>query len=301
MSILESVAPATEAAVETSTAEEQSAPSQFSGFYDESGLRGDVLDSIPSDLTHARNMVQKYPSQKDYWVGMENALEMARGKALEPLHEGSTDKEKEFFTKTIRNANGVPETAEGYGLKAPEEIPEGMAFDEGMLTKFGELSHKHNLSPDAVNELMAFDMERQQAILEGSQTTVEEYQTQQIQELKAEYGDNYDNIIKDATNGARTIAKAMGVEEDQVIDMATDAFTIKAFKAVADLLSEDSIVTGSKDPSKVESIKQQYNAILEDPANKYHQDLFSDDPQRQERGQREKLRLAKIIEEQKGR
>ncbi|HDZ25112.1 hypothetical protein LCGC14_0359600 [marine sediment metagenome] len=51
---------------------------------------------------------------------------------------------------TFNKAFGLPENAEGYEIVRPENMPDGMVYDEALETKFREVAHKTGMKPDQV-------------------------------------------------------------------------------------------------------------------------------------------------------
>ena len=68
---------------------------------------------------------------------------------IKPLGEKPTPEEVSEYRKSI----GVPEKADGYKIERPETLPEGMVIDELLESKFKEIAHKNNFTPNQVTEL----------------------------------------------------------------------------------------------------------------------------------------------------
>jgi hypothetical protein len=58
----------------------------------------------------------------------------------------------------VYKALGRPDAPEGYGLKAPDKLPDGVAWDDAMASQFAGLAHRIGLSPAQVSALQEFQI-----------------------------------------------------------------------------------------------------------------------------------------------
>jgi hypothetical protein len=87
------------------------------------------------------------------------------GKAQGIPGENATPEEKAAFY----NALGVPETPEGYGLKAPEGLPEAMAkvYDEGFVGEFAKTARDLNLTPAQAQGIQKWYDDKSATLMQG--------------------------------------------------------------------------------------------------------------------------------------
>jgi hypothetical protein len=86
------------------------------------------------------------------------------GKKFTPPSSDATPEEKASFYKSL----GVPDSVDGYGLAAPDNLPEELKdkYDGESLKEFASAAHKLNLTPEQAKGLQAWYDERQISELE---------------------------------------------------------------------------------------------------------------------------------------
>lgn len=67
--------------------------------------------------------------------------------------EDASDEERQEFTKTINQYQGVPESIEGYEIQKPDNLPEGMTYDDTLSSKMLEALHKSGAPKSLVQSL----------------------------------------------------------------------------------------------------------------------------------------------------
>jgi hypothetical protein len=113
----------------------------------------------------------------------------------------------------FHRALGVPETPEGYDLKAPENLPPGVKFDPEQAKEFSAVAHKLGLPPQAVAELVNWKVAAEAKQAEVSQKALEDYRAKEADVLKAAYGDKANEKIGDAV----ALLESMGFPKDQAL------------------------------------------------------------------------------------
>lgn len=269
----------------------------FEAFYGEEGLKPGVLESLGEEHKSLKNFLIKYPTGNGANKGFDNIVQLALGKSLEPLHDGSDEKEVEFFNNTIKRALNVPDSPDGYGVKQPENLPEGVNWNQEEAEAFAAFAHERNLSPQAVNDLLQWDMERQAKMSEGLTQQIEAQKAQEMQTLQNEFGDKTKNYLDGAQEILLAGAEAAGVSEEKALELASSADAIKILNVFKNMVSEDSLVKtgGSMRENVVSSAQATLDKMFNDPASADHQDLFSGDPVRVRRAQEKKLAAQKIL------
>lgn len=134
---------------------------------------------------------------------------------------------------------GPPEKPEDYGIKAPETIPAGLKWDEERGGKYAAMAHKHGLTKEAAQELMAFHLET----LQGVQSVLKTSHDEGIASLKKEYGDKFDSRMEVASRLTAAIFK----NEDELkffedLGLADHPTFLNVIFRLAPLIEQDSSV-----------------------------------------------------------
>ena len=226
-------APTTEAAPATEAAP-QSTPDIFSGQTQEPSPSGDLMSQLytsegnlaenytslleENGLGELTNTVAKYKSPEGLLKGAANLISFA-GKKVEGVivpNEGSTEQEIAEY----RQAIGVPESPTAYELKAPENMPEGIGWDEGLDGAWQNVFHDVGLSQEQATKIsQAYSDITNNQFEQATQTLQlqsEGEMEQQRAEMQKQWGDKYDTNLQNAVNMAST----MGFDLDSPQDMA---------------------------------------------------------------------------------
>jgi hypothetical protein len=212
---------------------------------------GTLLSSAPASATDApAPAVAEKPEwvPEKYWrndkIDVEsmakgfNGLEQLLGKkanAIVPPNEKSTPEEISAYRKAI----GVPESPEAYNLK-PEQLPEGVTWDDNVAKKAAELAHKHHIPAAAMQEFMRFDMERAALMNQAAAQMIETQLETGRAELQKVWGDKMPEKIE----LARRAAVTAGV--DPTSQGFVDPQVVKAIVNLAEKLSDDKLVAGDQ-------------------------------------------------------
>jgi len=171
----------------------------------------------------------------------------------------STPEEIAEFQKAL----GVPESPEGYEIKAPENLPEGVDFKPETLTQFAEFAHKAGISNDVANQLIEFQTQMESADMALYQQEQQEALEAEAKQLKQEWGGQYEQKMMLANRAAQTF----GLPSDHPALQSADV--VKAFAKAAASISEDSLVPGDKLDGGL-SPGNEAKDILNNPDNPLH-------------------------------
>lgn len=159
-------------------------------------------------------------------------------KSFEALVRRGHDTQQSFSKRTqlpekggevefLRKHFGSPEKGDGYGLKKPENWPEGIPFNEDAMKIFSDAAAEAGATPEMTKHI--FDKvitadqmtgaKRLQEIKDQRDTIVAESE----KALKSAWGDDFDANLETARRGfesdnipdklKKTVAKALGVDE----------------------------------------------------------------------------------------
>jgi hypothetical protein len=187
------------------------------------------------------------------YQGMEQ-LVGRKAQAVLPPTEKSTPEEVAEYRKAI----GVPESPEAYNLK-PEQLPEGVTWDDNVAKKAAELAHKHNVPAAAMQEFMKFDMERAALMNQAAAQMIETQLETGRAELQKVWGDKMPEKIE----LARRAAVTAGV--DPTSQGFVDPQVVKAIVNLAEKLSDDKLVAG--DQTGVSSTRARAKDIMTNASN----------------------------------
>lgn len=270
----------------STTADSTAVPASTPPANTQSTTEGTLLSSAPASTTDAPLQdSQQSVAQRPEWLpekfwtdkgpnveailksyqGMEQLLGK-KAQAVVPPSEKSTPEEVAAYRKAI----GVPDSPDGYKLK-PDNLPEGVQFDEATAKRAAELAHKHNIPAAAMQEFMKFDMERAAMMQQAAAGMIEAQLEAGREELQKVYGDKFGEKIE----LARRAAVTAGV--DPASHGFVDPQVVKAIVNLAEKLSDDRLVEGNQ--TGVASTRARARDIMTNQSNPLYQRYQEGDPE----------------------
>jgi len=164
---------------------------------------------------------------------------------------------------------GRPETADKYNFDVKSDV---VPMDESAIKSFAEQSHKLGLNNKQAEGILDFYKNNMEGSVQQSRIDTETAQAQSEQQLRSEWGRDFDTKVQQA--GA--IAKANISPE--VLDMQLQDGTrigdhpeiIKGFAKIAGMMSEDKMVaTESENVNSVTDIESEISSITNDTDGPY--------------------------------
>jgi len=189
---------------------------------------------------------------------------IGQDKIVIPTKNSSQEAWDEAYAKL-----GRPETADKYNLKIESEI---VKMDENAIKSFAEQSHKLGLNNQQAEGILDFYKNNMEGTAQQSKIDTETAQAQSEQQLRQEWGRDFDAKVQQA--GA--LAKAN--INPEVLDMTLSNGTrlgdhpeiIKGFAKIAGMMSEDKIVsTESENVNTSADIESEISAITNDTDGPY--------------------------------
>jgi hypothetical protein len=183
-----------------------------------------------------------------------SALETKLGQKKEITKPGADAKPEEIaaYQAQIRKITGAPEKVEDYGLKAPENLPEGVTWNGELAGKAAGIAHKYGVPAEALHELIALNNENMGGLVKASAEAEEAARVAMIDGLNAEWKDEAKVNWQRAARGATV----MGVDIN-TSKLANDADFIKAALAVDKMIAEDKgLVSGESNATYAEQMKR---------------------------------------------
>jgi hypothetical protein len=194
-----------------------------------------------------------------------NATKMiGQDKLVIPTNNSTEDQWNEVYEKL-----GRPDSADKYALDINSEI---VSMDEGAVKSFAEQSHKLGLNNKQAQGILEFYKNNMEGTAQQSRIDTETAQTQSEQQLRQEWGRDFEGKVKQA--GA--LAKAN--INPEVLDMQLQDGTrigdhpeiIKGFAKIAGMMSEDKILSSENENTDTsKDIESEISAISNDKNGPY--------------------------------
>ena len=194
-----------------------------------------------------------------------NATRMiGQDKVVIPTNNSTEDQWNEVYDKL-----GRPESAEKYSLDAKSKV---VSLDDNAVKQFAETSHKLGLNNKQAQGLLEFYKQNMEGTAQQAKIDTETAQAQAEQELRSEWGREFDTKVKQASSLAKANIKP------EILDMTLSNGTrlgdhpeiIKGFAKIAGMMSEDKIVsTESESVQSNQSIQDEIDSIINDKASPY--------------------------------
>jgi len=194
-----------------------------------------------------------------------NATKMiGQDKLVIPNNNSTDDQWSEVYSKL-----GRPESADKYSLDVNSEV---VNLDEGAIKSFTENAHQLGLNNKQAQGILEFYKNSMEGSAQQSVIDTETAQSQAEQQLRQEWGRDFDGKVKQA--GA--LAKAN--INPEVLDMQLQDGTrigdhpeiIKGFAKIAGMMSEDKILgTESENVDTVKDIESEISALSNDKNGPY--------------------------------
>ena len=221
-------------------------------------------DSISEEFRKDPN-IEKFTEIDALAKSYINATRMiGQDKVVIPTNNSTEEQWNEVYDKL-----GRPESAEKYSLDAKSKV---VSLDENAVKQFAETSHKLGLNNKQAQGLLDFYKQNMEGTAQQAKIDTETAQAQAEQELRSEWGREFDAKVKQASSLAKANIKP------EILDMTLSNGTrlgdhpeiIKGFAKIAGMMSEDKIVsTESESVQSNQSIQDEIDTIINDKASPY--------------------------------
>jgi len=221
-------------------------------------------EAIPEDLRNDPN-ISKFTELEALAKSYVNATRMiGQDKVAVPNNNSTEDQWNEVYDKL-----GRPESPDKYKLEVKSDV---VPLDESAVKSFAENAHQLGLNNKQAQGILEFYKNSMEGSAQQNQIDMETAQANAEQELRKEWGGNYEANIKKA--GA--VAKAN--MDANILDMQLKDGTrlgdhpsiIKGFANIANLMSEDKLVsTESENVSQAIDYSAEISKIVNDRDGPY--------------------------------
>ena len=194
-----------------------------------------------------------------------NATKMiGQDKVALPNKNSTEDQWNEFYDKT-----GRPESADKYSLNVKSDV---VPLDNGAVKQFAENAHKLGLSNKQAQGVLEFYKNSMEGTAQQSKVDTETAQVQAEQELRQEWGREFENNVKKAGALAKANINSdiLDLELKSGIRVGDHPELIKGFAKIASMMSEDKIVSPESDSaSKSADIESEISTITNNTDGPY--------------------------------
>ena len=221
-------------------------------------------EAIPEELRNDPN-ISKFTELEALAKSYVNATRMiGQDKVAVPNNNSTEDQWNEVYDKL-----GRPESADKYKLEVKSDV---VPLDEGAIKQFAENAHQLGLNNKQAQGILEFYKNSMESSAQQSKIDTETAQANAEQELRKEWGSNYEANIKKAGS----VAKAN--MNPEILDMELKDGTrlgdhpaiIKGFANIANILSEDKLVsTESENVSQGTDYEAEISKIVNDRDGPY--------------------------------
>lgn len=155
-------------------------------------------DALPDDLKAAKSL-EKYADVPALAKAYVDAEALIGRKGAIPPKEGDAPE----VTAAWRKALGVPDTAEGYTIARPDDVPEAL-WSDSTAAKYREIAHRHGLTPAQAQAVAAEFLQHQAAEV----AALGQANQEAAAALKKEWGQSFDQKITLAARAAKAFLPA---------------------------------------------------------------------------------------------
>jgi hypothetical protein len=201
-------------------------------------------EKLPQDYDPYRKTLANFKDFGSFTKAFNDNMTAARAKNEGMLKLPGADAKPEDIA-AFHKALGVPERPEDYGLKAPEKLPEGVAWDEGFATDFVKAAHDAGLTKQQVEKLASWHLQAESQRGQNFLTEGTKLYEAEMQKLQKTFGSDYEKRMVDV----KRVALTLGLDEDHPAFWRAD--TVLAFAKMADMISEDKLVTSEQLQNKL--------------------------------------------------
>lgn len=221
-------------------------------------------EAIPEELRNDPN-ISKFTELEALAKSYVNATRMiGQDKVVVPNQNSTDDQWNEVYDKL-----GRPESADKYQLDVKSDV---VPFDESAIKSFTENAHKLGLNNKQAQGILEYYKNSMEGSAQQAKIDTETAQANAEQELRKEWGSNYESNIKKAGSVAKANMQE-GILDMELKDgtrLGDHPAVIKGFANIANLLSEDKLVgTESENVSTGRDYEAEIASIVNDKDGPY--------------------------------
>jgi hypothetical protein len=169
-------------------------------------------------------------------------------------------------------AIGVPETPDDYGLKAPDDLPEGVEWNDTFAGEFAQLAHEKGLLPEQVAAIAELYSQHETARHTDYEAQAEALQAEKKAKLEEAFGDRTPDVIA----RARQVAQTIGLDVSDG-DLFATTENIAALNTFAERFGEDNLVPADRIDARAASMDK-LTSITTNRKDPMHELYLQGDP-----------------------
>ncbi|SEH99686.1 hypothetical protein [Akkermansia glycaniphila] len=192
--------------------------------------------------------------------------------------EGATPEEVARW----RGLAGVPENADGYGLKKPDNLPAGVEWNDEQVKVLADVAHQHHVPKAALQAMLDKQVELERVAAEKQVAEQAAEQEKRVNELKGSWGNEFAAKMQSAGQAWSQMAGRLGLDEnsDEAMALRNNTAFVKIMHHVAQFMQDDgrkSIGTpGSQGGGAIG--KERAMRIITDESDPLHDDYIKGEP-----------------------
>ena len=194
-----------------------------------------------------------------------NATQMiGKDKVAVPNKNSTDDQWNEVYDKL-----GRPESADKYSLNAKSEV---VPIDEQAIKQFAENAHQLGLNNKQAQGILEFYKNNMEGMAKQAKVDTETAQAQSTQQLRQEWGREFDTNIKkaEALAKANMNPEILDMQLKDGMRLGDHPEIIKGFAKIAGMMSEDKIVsTESENVSSNTDVETEISDIMNNKDGPY--------------------------------
>lgn len=198
------------------------------------------------------------PSFDQLAISYTNLEKAFNSKKAAPQKPGidATPEQQAAYWNDLRKITGAPEKPEDYGLKAPDNLPEGVEWNGELANKAAAVAHKYGVPPEALQELIALNNENMSSLVAKSAEAQAAQLQQVVDGLNKEWGENAKTNWQRANRGAI----ALGIDPSKS-ELGNNPEFVKAMLRVDQMIREDSKLIGTDADTTGSTYEEQMERI----------------------------------------
>lgn len=234
--------------------------------------------SLPDDLKASAAALAKYPNPLELMRGHVNASKLIGQKtALKAPAPDAKPEEVAKFNAQIREVLGVPAKAEEYKLTKPDNLPQGLSWDEAKVGDWQKFFHDANIPPAVADKIVAKQAAEIASQAEAGKGKLDQWVKSQEAELRKEWGADFDANLGLAAKAASIAGFDLNDSE-----LGNNAKFVKAMLTVSRLISPDKLVGGDKAATVMDGAAQAED-IRRNPNNPWHKAFMGQEGEARQR------------------
>lgn len=177
-----------------------------------------------------------------------------------PDEKATTQEREAFYT-----ALGRPKSAEDYGLKKPDGLPDALGVTEDRIKEYAKTLHGLGLTKDQATKLFEAEVGRAKSTHESQIAKAKETHERALADYKKQYGDDFQKVDAAITQAVKTVGGDELVSFLMSTGLRDAPILMNAFKKVADMMGEHQFKGGGGGGGGDELTESKIMEMMRDP------------------------------------